>query len=594
MQFFQTRTALVTLVAACLVVLISLSVRQVFGLFFIDFNNDLGISNTEFGLAIGIQMLGWGLSGPIFGAIADKYGGHRAIILAFLFYILGVYLLYNGPNTGIYFQISLGVLIGIGCGGTAISIPMSIVGKHFPLSNRTIAMSIVTAVGSFGYFLSPLFTKYSLSSNGWEQTLFIFMIFLTAGLVVAVFVRSPSKTQTQDGDLKQDTMGALKEAFQNKSYVLLIAGFFVCGFHITLVGTHVPKYVADRGLAEWTAAVILSLIGFFNIIGSLLSGYLSTKMSKKIILSVIYLLRGISICIFIFTPPSTIISIFFGARGIYWLPQRTLEAGGLTGGWGTIAQMVIGVLLLLPIALWRVYKKKGSGFELPLTGLLVGGGFICYALSFLLTDVIRALILFYMTPIWTTIFEILFLKRRPGWQRAVTLSLALAGLWIVFSKDAIIPLPQNAGDWIALAGGAIFAGGMIRLEVVKTDGVFPIIFSFFFYGTLFNIVAGFLLVDYLGETPPIESFIPMAMFLIVLSLFYFIPTGIVILWAPSKLGAGLCSILFLTEIVVGVVSSSILTDEPFGWREIVGSSMIILGGILAVVLAPKEDKKITA
>ena len=283
-----------------------------------------------------------------------------------------------------------------------------------------------------------------------------------------------------------------------------------------------------------------------------------------------------------------------GAWGIYWLPQRTLEAGGLTGGWGTIAQMVIGVLLLLPIALWRVYKKKGSGFELPLTGLLVGGGFICYALSFLLTDVIRALILFYMTPIWTTIFEILFLKRRPGWQSAVTLSLALAGLWIVFSKDAIIPLPQNAGDWIALAGGAIFAGGMIRLEVVKTDGVFPIIFSFFFYGTLFNIVAGFLLVDYLGETPPIESFIPMAMFLIVLSLFYFIPTGIVILWAPSKLGAGLCSILFLTEIVVGVVSSSILTDEPFGWREIVGSSMIILGGILAVVLAPKEDKKITA
>ena len=295
MQFFQTRTALITLVAACLVVLISLSVRQVFGLFFIDFNNDLGISNTEFGLAIGIQMLGWGLSGPIFGAIADKYGGHRAIILAFLFYILGVYLLYNGPNTGIYFQISLGVLIGIGCGGTAISIPMSIVGKHFPLSNRTIAMSIVTAVGSFGYFLSPLFTKYSLSSNGWEQTLFIFMIFLTAGLIVAIFVRSPSKIQTQDGDFKQDTMGALKEAFQNKSYLLLIAGFFVCGFHITLVGTHVPKYVADRGLAEWTAAVILSLIGFFNIIGSLLSGYLSTKMSKKIILSVIYLLRGVSI-----------------------------------------------------------------------------------------------------------------------------------------------------------------------------------------------------------------------------------------------------------------------------------------------------------
>jgi MFS family permease len=186
-KFFKNNTALITLIAACLVVLISLSVRQVFGMFFMDFNVNLGISNTEFGLAIGIQMLGWGLSGPIFGAIADKYGGHKAITLAFIFYILGVYFLFAGPNTGVYFQMSLGVLIGIGCGGTAISIPMSIVGKHFPLSNRTIAMSIVTAVGSFGYFLSPLFTQYSLESNGWVQTLIYFMFFLMTGLVIAFF-----------------------------------------------------------------------------------------------------------------------------------------------------------------------------------------------------------------------------------------------------------------------------------------------------------------------------------------------------------------------------------------------------------------------
>ena len=276
-KFFKNNTALITLIAACLVVLISLSVRQVFGMFFMDFNVDLGISNTEFGLAIGLQMLGWGLSGPIFGAIADKYGGHKAITLAFIFYILGVYFLFAGPKTGIYFQMSLGVLIGIGCGGTAISIPMSIVGKHFPLSNRTIAMSIVTAVGSFGYFLSPLFTQYSLNSNGWVQTLIYFMIFLMAGLVIAFFVRSPSSSESLETSNDQSTLSALKEAFQNKSYILLVAGFFVCGFHITLVGTHVPKYVIDRGLDSWTAAMILSLIGFFNIFGSLLSGYMSTK-----------------------------------------------------------------------------------------------------------------------------------------------------------------------------------------------------------------------------------------------------------------------------------------------------------------------------
>ena len=335
-KFIKNNLALVTLIAASGVVFISLSVRQVFGMFFMDFNIDLGITNTEFGLAIGIQMLGWGLSGPIFGAIADKYGGHKAISLAFIFYILGVYFLYAGPNTGIYFQICLGVLVGIGCGGTAISIPMSMVGKHFPLSNRTIAMSIVTAVGSFGYFLSPLFTNYSLANNGWVDTLFYFLIFLAIGLVVAFFVRSPYSEKSVQQTKEQSTIGALKEAFQNRSYVLLTSGFFVCGFHITLVGTHVPKYVIDRGLEDWTAAMILSLIGFFNIIGSLASGYLSTKISKKIILSAIYLLRGISICLFIFTPPSTIASIIFGASfGILWLSTVPATSGIVAHIFGT-------------------------------------------------------------------------------------------------------------------------------------------------------------------------------------------------------------------------------------------------------------------
>ena len=335
-KFIKNNLALVTLIAASGVVFISLSVRQVFGMFFMDFNIDLGITNTEFGLAIGIQMLGWGLSGPIFGAIADKYGGHKAISLAFIFYILGVYFLYAGPNTGIYFQICLGVLVGIGCGGTAISIPMSIVGKHFPLSNRTIAMSIVTAVGSFGYFLSPLFTNYSLANNGWVDTLFYFLIFLTIGLVIAFFVRSPYSEKSVQQSTEQSTIAALKEAFQNRSYILLTSGFFVCGFHITLVGTHVPKYVIDRGLEDWTAAMILSLIGFFNIIGSLASGYLSTKISKKIILSAIYLLRGISICLFIFTPPSTIASIIFGASfGILWLSTVPATSGIVAHIFGT-------------------------------------------------------------------------------------------------------------------------------------------------------------------------------------------------------------------------------------------------------------------
>ena len=335
-KFIQNKTALITLIAACLVVLISLGVRQTFGLFFSDFKNDLDISLTESGLAVGLQMLMWGLSGPIFGAIADKYGGHKAIMLAFVFYILGIYFLYSGPNTGIFFQIDMGLLVGIGLGGTAISIPMSIVGKHFPLSNRTIAMSLVTAVGSFGYFISPMYTSYSLINNGWIDTLYVFTIFLLLGLVIAFFVRSPSLSQSLEKPSDQNTMSALKEAFKTKSYVLLTAGFFVCGFHITLVGTHVPTYVIDRGLESWTAAAILSLIGLFNIFGSLFSGYLSTKMKKKVILAAIYGLRGISICLFIFLPASNINAFIFGASfGFLWLSTVPATSGIVAHMFGT-------------------------------------------------------------------------------------------------------------------------------------------------------------------------------------------------------------------------------------------------------------------
>ena len=347
-KFIQNKTALITLIAACLVVLISLGVRQTFGLFFSDFKNDLDISLTESGLAVGLQMLMWGLSGPIFGAIADKYGGHKAIMLAFVFYILGIYFLYSGPNTGIFFQIDMGLLVGIGLGGTAISIPMSIVGKHFPLSNRTIAMSLVTAVGSFGYFISPMYTSYSLINNGWIHTLYIFTIFLVIGLVIAFFVRSPSISESIEKPSYQNTMSALKEAFKTKSYVLLTAGFFVCGFHITLVGTHVPTYVIDRGLETWTAAAILSLIGLFNIFGSLFSGYLSTKMKKKVILAAIYALRGISICLFIFLPASNINAFIFGASfGFLWLSTVPATSGIVAHMFGTKhLGMLYGIVFL--------------------------------------------------------------------------------------------------------------------------------------------------------------------------------------------------------------------------------------------------------
>ena len=186
-KFINNRTTLITLIAACLVVIISLGIRQTLGLFYFDFSIDLGITMTEFGFAIGLQLFLWGLFGPWFGIVTDKYGGNIAVFIGFVFYLVGAFLLYAGINTGFYFTLSVGILIGIGLGATAISIPVSIVAKHFPLSNRTIATGIVTSAGSFGYFLSPLLTRYSLVEVGWETTVLFFIIILVFGLFISFF-----------------------------------------------------------------------------------------------------------------------------------------------------------------------------------------------------------------------------------------------------------------------------------------------------------------------------------------------------------------------------------------------------------------------
>ncbi len=320
-KFIPTRLALITLISGCIIILVSMGLRQTFGLFFSAFEQDLNCTRTEFGLAIGIQMLFWGFFAPLFGIVADKFGGNKAVFIGFVIFGLGIYMLYSGPNTGIFFQISLGVLVGTALGATAMSVPVSEVGKHFSNEKRSMATGLVTAAASVGYFLSPLFTKYSLGAVGWENTLKYFMYFILFGLIASIFLL-PSKRnfKTSQADKNQAFVPALREAFNHKGYILLVAGFFVCGFQITLVGTHIPGYMQDRGLGGWSATIILALIGLFNIIGTLGMGYLGTKYSKKILLSILYFLRAVVITIFIFLPPSLYTSIFFGVTfGVLWL-----------------------------------------------------------------------------------------------------------------------------------------------------------------------------------------------------------------------------------------------------------------------------------
>jgi len=321
-KFFENKKAIIVLIAGSIVVLFSMGIRQSWGLFFQFFENDLGINRTQFGFAIGLQMLLWGITAPFFGIIADKYGSNRAAFLAFLIYILGSYILYIQPASNSIFVISIGLLIGTALGGTAVSVPISAVGKYFSDKNRTISTGIVTGSASIGFFIFPLFTKFSNDTFGWHSTVLYYIYFLIFAGICSLFLFKKEYVDTTNNNFTRDQTAtkALSEAFKHKGYVLLISGFFVCGFQITLVATHIPGYIQQKGLPDWTAAAILALIGLFNIFGTLGMGYLASKYSKKILLSALYFLRAVVLVLFLFLPSSTFTALGFGVLfGILWL-----------------------------------------------------------------------------------------------------------------------------------------------------------------------------------------------------------------------------------------------------------------------------------
>ena len=352
-KFFPNKTALITLIAACFVVNVTMGVRQTFGLFSGDFEIDCGISNTEFGLAIALHALIWGIVTPIFGRFADKHGGSRMVIFTLIIYGVGVLALGNNFNTGTWFQINLGLMVGIGLGGAAGTILAPVVTKHFPNQSRGKAAGYVTAFGGLGMFIFPILTKYLMVEVGWQSTFTVIAIILFIMCIPGLFLKKP-EVQNENVNLKKEpeksdnVITVLKESFSHKGFRLLVLGFFVCGFQITLVATHVPRYVQDRGLDDWTGFAILSLIGLFNIIGVLIMGYLSDKYSKKMLLSGLYFFRAISIMFFIFLPPSNISAIAFGVTfGLLWLATVPATNGIVAQVFGAKnLSMLFGIVFL--------------------------------------------------------------------------------------------------------------------------------------------------------------------------------------------------------------------------------------------------------
>tara|TARA_B100000941_G_C28499074_1_gene552839 strand:+ start:557 stop:1780 length:1224 start_codon:yes stop_codon:yes gene_type:complete len=348
-KFLNSKIAFYTLIIGCFVVSVSMGIRQTYGLFFQFFESDLDITSTYFGLAIGVQAIVWGIFATIFGMIADKYGSNKVVLVALITYAFGIYSLGNLNSQGFLFQINLGLLVGIGLGGAAAPIIVPTVAKHFPNHNRAKAAGLVTASASVGMFIYPILSNTLFELYSWGNILNIFVLILLIAAILSIFLREPSLTGDQNKtEVNQSLNEAFKEAFSYKSYLFLMAGFFVCGFQITLIATHVPKYVIERGLDGWTGAAILSLIGLFNIFGTLTMGYLADKYSKKLLLSGLYFTRGIIIILFLFLPASNTLAILFGiCFGFLWLATIPATFGIVAQVFGTkYLAMLSGIVFL--------------------------------------------------------------------------------------------------------------------------------------------------------------------------------------------------------------------------------------------------------
>lgn len=312
--------------AGAAMVTLAMGVRQAFGLFLAPIGLDLHIDRQTFGLIIAAQNLLFGLVQPFVGAFADRHGAGRVAAVGSLLYLLG--LIIAGLASSILgLALGFGGLVGIAMSGCTFVVVLGAIGKVVPDGKRTLAFGIVTAGGSLGQFLVVPLAQTLLDVLDWRLTLFILaaLIALIVPLSFGVAGKPPETVGKADGPpIRQ----ALKEAFAHPSFWMLNLGFFVCGFHIAFVGTHLPAYIRDEGLAAWVGGWSLALIGLFNILGSWAWGAWGSRHSKKGLLAILYSLRSLAVAVFLMVPISaTSVLIFAASFGFLWLGTVPLTNG---------------------------------------------------------------------------------------------------------------------------------------------------------------------------------------------------------------------------------------------------------------------------
>jgi MFS family permease len=320
------RNPVLILVCASIVLMLSFGVRTSFGIFLAPISTDLGLGRESFAFAIALQNLLWGLSQPFAGAIADRYGSGRVVAVCGLMYVLGLVLMAHA-STGMDLSISAGVLIGLALSGTGFPVILAVVGHSVDESRRSLFLGFASAGGSSGQLLMVPLGQVLLDGFGWGMALLWFA--LLSSLMVPLAAALTGKATVHMERLRQQSLSeAISEASRHGGFWYLSSGFFVCGFHVAFIATHLPAFIIDRGAAPALGAAALALIGFGNIIGSLICGVLGGRYPKKRVLAGLYLGRSLVITLFVLAPTSNLSILLFAAGiGMLWLGTVPLTSG---------------------------------------------------------------------------------------------------------------------------------------------------------------------------------------------------------------------------------------------------------------------------
>ena len=318
----------VLLMAAAFLVVITLGIRQSFGLFLLPITEALGTGREVFSLGLAFQNLLWGISSPFAGALADKYGAGRIAAIGTIFYAGGLAVMAGFVTPG---GMMIGhLMIGIGLGSAGVSIALGAVARAVAPEKRSLALGMVTSIGSFGQFAILPITQIFIDGYGWQVSLLL-LSGLSASMLASCLLLARDETvrDVRTADIAKITMNSmLKTALSSTDYLLLTVGFFVCGIQVVFIATHLPTYLQDAGISPDIASWALGLVGLFNIIGSLLAGWLGSFISKKKLLAWLYLMRSLTILGFLALPPSPITALLFGAAmGLLWLGTIPLTSG---------------------------------------------------------------------------------------------------------------------------------------------------------------------------------------------------------------------------------------------------------------------------